>query len=76
MSDMNGSADLVFVNGPVYTVDASRSWASAVAVKAGTIVAVGTPTTSAHGWARTPRSSTWRDACCSPASRTRISIRR
>ncbi len=41
MSDANGSADLVFVNGPVYTVDAARSWATAVAVKAGTIVAVG-----------------------------------
>ena len=41
MSGTNGRADLVFVNGPVYTVDAARSWASAVAVKAGTIVAVG-----------------------------------
>ena len=41
MSDTNGSADLVFVNGPVYTVDAARSWTTAVAVKAGTIVAVG-----------------------------------
>ena len=38
MSDANGSADLLFVNGPVYTVDAARSWATAVAVKAGTIV--------------------------------------
>ncbi len=28
MSDTNGTADLVFVNGPVYTVDASRSWAA------------------------------------------------
>ena len=42
MSDTNGTADLVFVNGPVYTVDGSRSWAAAVAVKSGTIVAVGT----------------------------------
>ena len=42
MSDTNGTADLVFVNGPVYTVDASRSWAGAVAVRSGTIVAVGT----------------------------------
>ena len=41
MSDINGTADLLFVNGPVYTVDAARSWASAVAVKAGRIVAVG-----------------------------------
>ena len=41
MSDVNGSAELLFVNGPVYTVDAARSWATAVAVKGGTIVAVG-----------------------------------
>lgn len=37
----NGSADLVFVNGAVYTVDAVRRWAKAVAVKDGRIVAVG-----------------------------------
>jgi predicted amidohydrolase YtcJ len=36
------SADLVFVNGSVYTVDAARSWARAVAVRGGGIVAVGT----------------------------------
>jgi hypothetical protein len=41
VSDANGSAELLFVNGPVYTVDAARSWATAVAVKGGTIVAVG-----------------------------------
>jgi hypothetical protein len=35
------SADLVFVNGAVYTVDAARSWAQAVAVKDGRITAVG-----------------------------------
>ena len=35
-------ADLVFVNGDVYTVDAARSWANAVAVDDGAIVAVGT----------------------------------
>jgi predicted amidohydrolase YtcJ len=34
-------ADLVFVNGAVYTVDAARSWAQAVAVAGGRIVAVG-----------------------------------
>jgi predicted amidohydrolase YtcJ len=41
---MNGSADadLVFVNGAVYTVDAARSWARAIAVHGGRIVAVGT----------------------------------
>ncbi|MGA9160677.1 MAG: amidohydrolase [Actinomycetota bacterium] len=38
----NGTADLAFVNGDVYTVDASRRWASAVAVSEGAIVAVGT----------------------------------
>jgi predicted amidohydrolase YtcJ len=35
------SADLAFVNGAVYTVDAARSRAQAVAVKGGRIVAVG-----------------------------------
>jgi predicted amidohydrolase YtcJ len=38
----NGHADLVFVNGDVYAMDAARSWARAVAVRAGEIVAVGT----------------------------------
>ena len=36
-----GHADLVLRNGPVYTVDAARSWARAVAVEAGRIVYVG-----------------------------------
>lgn len=35
------SADLVFTNGRVYTLDRKRPWASAVAVKGGRIVAVG-----------------------------------
>ncbi len=35
-------ADVVFVNGAVYTVDAVRGWARAVAVRDGRIVAVGT----------------------------------
>ncbi|MEY9860281.1 putative amidohydrolase YtcJ [Catenulispora sp. GAS73] len=34
-------ADLVFTGGPCYTVDAARSWASAVAVAGGRISAVG-----------------------------------
>lgn len=34
-------ADLVFTNGRIYTMDRNRPWASAVAVKAGRIVAVG-----------------------------------
>jgi predicted amidohydrolase YtcJ len=38
----NGDADLVFTNGAVYTVDAARSWAEAVAVKDERIAAVGT----------------------------------
>lgn len=37
-----GPADLVFVNGAVYTVDAARSWAQGVAVHDGRIAAVGT----------------------------------
>jgi predicted amidohydrolase YtcJ len=35
-------ADLAFVGGAVYTVDAARRWAQAVAVRGGRIVAVGT----------------------------------
>ena len=35
-------ADLVFVNGGIYTVDADRSWAEAAAVRDGVIVRVGT----------------------------------
>ena len=38
----NGTADLVFVNGRVATMDAARRWAGAVAVAQGQIVAVGT----------------------------------
>ena len=37
----NGAADLLFVNGAVYTVDAARTWAQAVAVRGDRIVAVG-----------------------------------
>lgn len=36
------SADIVFRGGGVYTVDAARSWAESVAVRAGRIVYVGT----------------------------------
>src|SRR6266851_4043979 len=40
---MNGQdAELVLRGGMIYTVDAARSWAQAVAVRGGTIVAVGT----------------------------------
>ncbi len=37
-----GPADLVFQNGAIYTVDAIRSWAEAVAVREGRIFYVGT----------------------------------
>jgi hypothetical protein len=40
--DPNGTADLAFVNGRVYTMDAARRWAGGVAVGEGQIVAVGT----------------------------------
>ncbi|MEY9895274.1 putative amidohydrolase YtcJ [Catenulispora sp. MAP5-51] len=41
MSSSESPADLVFLGGPVFTVDAARSWATAVAVRGGRIVAVG-----------------------------------
>ena len=37
----NGPADLVFLSGPVHTVDPARTRASAVAVRGDRIVAVG-----------------------------------
>jgi predicted amidohydrolase YtcJ len=37
----NRPADLIFINGAVYTVDAARRWARAVAVRDDSIVAVG-----------------------------------
>jgi predicted amidohydrolase YtcJ len=41
-----GPADLVFVNGAVYTVDAARSWASALVVTGGRITYVGDDATA------------------------------
>ena len=38
------SADLVFKNGAIYTADAARSWADAVAIKGGRIIYVGPDT--------------------------------
>lgn len=35
------AADTAFLNGPVYTVDAARSWTDAVAVRDGRIIALG-----------------------------------
>lgn len=42
VTKLQGVADRVFLNGAVYTVDAARSWAEAVAVRDGLISAVGT----------------------------------
>ena len=42
ISDDRQTANLIFRNGAVYTVDAARSWASAVAVTGNRIVYVGT----------------------------------
>jgi predicted amidohydrolase YtcJ len=39
--DTEGAADLVLTGGAVYTVDAARSWAQAVAISDGRIAAVG-----------------------------------
>ena len=41
-NEVANSADRVFLDGAVYTVDAARSWAEAVAVRNGRIIAVGT----------------------------------
>ncbi len=39
---INNSADLAFVNGDIYTVDAKHSWAEAVAIRDNKIIYVGT----------------------------------
>jgi predicted amidohydrolase YtcJ len=39
---MSGDADLVLRSGAIYTVDTARSWARAVAVRDGSLLAVGT----------------------------------
>lgn len=44
-----GPADLVLTGAPVYTMDAARSWADAVAVRAGRIAFVGTEA-GARAW--------------------------
>jgi predicted amidohydrolase YtcJ len=41
MPNKPAAADLVVLNGRVYTVDSARSWASAFAVRGGRIIAVG-----------------------------------
>ena len=35
-------ADIIFINGEIYTVDAKRSWAEAVSIKGNRILQVGT----------------------------------
>ena len=70
------TADLIFVNGAVYTVDAARRWAQAVAVRDGRIVG------GRHGRRdpgrspdRAPRWSTSPAGCSCRASRTPTSTR-
>ena len=41
MTETGSTADLAFVNGAVYTMDAARRWATGVAVRRGEVVAVG-----------------------------------
>jgi len=55
---MAGNADLILTGGAVYTVDAARSWAQAVAVTDGTITAVGTDKEVREHAGPAPRSST------------------
>ena len=70
-------ADLVFTNGAVYTVDAARRWAQAVAVRGGRIVAVGTdddvrelvgPKTEVHDLKGRMLLPGFQDAHCHPPS--------
>lgn len=70
-------ADLVFTNGAVYTVDAARRWARAVAVRGGRIVAVGTddgvreligPKTEVHDLKGMMLLPGFQDAHCHPPS--------
>jgi len=42
INQADGAAELVFTGGAVYTMDAARRWAQAVAVRGGRIVAAGT----------------------------------
>lgn len=41
-SDVASDADVIFRNGRVYTVDATRSWATSIAIRDGRVVKVGT----------------------------------
>lgn len=77
MSDIASAADLVFTNAAVYTVDATDSWAQAVAVRGGRIVAVGTdedvrtltgPRTTVHDLDGKMLLPGFQDAHCHPPS--------
>ena len=84
---MTDQADLIFTGGPVYTVpeegremtraEADNGWpATAVAVRDGRIVAVGTDAElAAPGRGPDQRWSTCAAARCCPASRTRTCTR-
>ena len=70
------SADLAFVNGAVYTVDAARTRHQAVAVKEGRIVAVGSDDADPRACRSEDRGLRSRRGGCSfPGSRTRTSTR-
>lgn len=77
MSSGSRPADLVFVNGAVYTVDAAQRWARAVAARGGRIVAVGTdddvgdlvgPKTEVHDLKGRMLLPGFQDAHCHPPS--------
>ena len=54
----SSGADIVLLNGGIYTVDAERSWAEAAAILDGRIVAVGSNASVEALLARTRRSLT------------------
>ena len=64
----DASADIVFKNGPVYTVDAVRPWARAVAVKGKRIVYVGDEAGVQSFAGPRTRVVTLPGRCCFPAS--------
>ena len=41
MNEKAATADLIVRNGRIYTVDANRSWVSAIAIRNGRVIAVG-----------------------------------
>ena len=69
------TADLVLRGGAVYTVDAARSWAQAVAVRDGVIVAVGADEQRPARPGPEPERSIWTAGWSCPASSTRTSTR-